>query len=157
MSHSKAHDHAADVCWHNHSRIHCAGLIWVKPSEEAAGKAAGSASTAVDTSDIPILPEIDVRLSVLTRLVRTMLTILLHTMLHRHWCHVPAVDLLHLPPAVAASPSIWIANAAASITLRFVAQFVLLFHERHLENVSQVSLPHIAAFVSIAKYPHAVV
>lgn len=40
-----------------------AGLIWVKPSEQPGSKAAnanGSTSSIVDTSDIPILPEIDV-------------------------------------------------------------------------------------------------
>ena len=45
----------------------CAGLIWVKPSKKPESKAAANAnglsSSSVDTSDIPILPEIDVSLS----------------------------------------------------------------------------------------------
>lgn len=43
--------------WNDTEESDHAGLIWVKPSEKAGEKAAGSA----DTSDIPILPEIDVR------------------------------------------------------------------------------------------------
>ena len=38
-----------------------AGLLWVKPTALAKASSNGAGSTAPDTSDIPILPEIDVR------------------------------------------------------------------------------------------------
>lgn len=45
----------------------CAGLIWVKLNEKPGSKFAangnGASSSYIDTSDIPILPEIDVRVS----------------------------------------------------------------------------------------------